>query len=206
MSCHKGLGKGSGFCVLMRKGWQGGDDCHGLTSAAHAGLMSKLNARTRDAIRDQKALAFLHGAPSIFLNLWMAATKCMLRAAEDVMGSGFITAAGGNRSRLVFRWRGCRGVGSPRPRRHHSGGSRRMCRRCAHCRLLAKALWWRFWAFGPWRCTSRPHSGKIWVRPYRQTRVIGGQWRQLGDIRFFARSICPWVCLREPWSHTGRRP
>ena len=39
---------------------------------------------------------FHGGSPSLFLNLWMAATKCIMKAAEGVEGSGLITAAGGN--------------------------------------------------------------------------------------------------------------
>lgn len=105
----QGLGEGIGVLRLAAQGLAGGDDCHGLTSAAHVGLMSELNARTRGSICDQKALTFLHSAPSIFLNLWMAATKCMLRAAEDVAGSGFVTAAGGNGFRFGIQVAGLPG-------------------------------------------------------------------------------------------------
>ena len=39
---------------------------------------------------------FMEASPSLFLNLWMAATKCMLKLAENIEGSSFVTAAGGN--------------------------------------------------------------------------------------------------------------
>jgi hypothetical protein len=92
----RGLGEGIELIDLARTGLAAGDDCHGYTPAANAGLVAELQARTRSGVMDNTALEFLQKSPSMFLNLWMAASKCMMCAGEGVAGSGFITAAGGN--------------------------------------------------------------------------------------------------------------
>lgn len=70
-----------------------GDDCHGRTMAA----TSQLIARMKNEISvDPKALTFLREGPSFFLNLWMAACKCMLNAAIGINDSSLITAMGAN--------------------------------------------------------------------------------------------------------------
>lgn len=70
-----------------------GDDCHGRTIAA----TSLLVADIRDEIGvNPKALSFLEDSPSFFLNLWMAACKCMLNAATGASASSLITAMGAN--------------------------------------------------------------------------------------------------------------
>ncbi len=68
-----------------------GDDCHGRTPAATRLLL--------DAMRvdeDSDAHRFIAASPSFFLNLWMAAVKGMLSAAEGVAGSSVVTALAGN--------------------------------------------------------------------------------------------------------------
>lgn len=67
-----------------------GDDCHGRTQAATALLLQAFD------LPPGEARQFLSSSPSFFLNLWMAAVKCMLGAAEGVPGSAFVTAMGGN--------------------------------------------------------------------------------------------------------------
>jgi hypothetical protein len=67
-----------------------GDDCHGRTQAATALLLQAFD------LPPGEAQQFLSNSPSFFLNLWMAAVKCMLGAAEGVPGSAFVTAMGGN--------------------------------------------------------------------------------------------------------------
>ena len=72
---------------------QQGDDCHGRTMAA----TSQLVASIKDEIgANTEALNFLRDGPSFFLNLWMAACKCMLNATVGVNNSSLITAMGGN--------------------------------------------------------------------------------------------------------------
>ena len=90
-----GIGEGVGLVALAVDGLKAGDDCHGYTPAAGAALVREIHARHRGPIPEDVA-AFLASAPSLFLNLWMAATKVMMRSAEGTAGSGLITAAGGN--------------------------------------------------------------------------------------------------------------
>ena len=90
-----GIGEGFGLVAMAAAGVRAGDDCHGYTPAAGAAFAREIHARARKPIPGDVS-DFLHAAPSLFLNLWMAATKVMMRAAEGVPGSGVITAAGGN--------------------------------------------------------------------------------------------------------------
>ena len=90
-----GIGEGIDMVALAAEGLSSGDDCHGYTPAAGAALVHELHHRSRRPFSDEVA-AFLASAPSLFLNLWMAATKVMMRAAEGTTGAGMITAAGGN--------------------------------------------------------------------------------------------------------------
>lgn len=91
-----GLAEGIALVPLAVEGLKGGDDCHGRTPVAGAALVRELIDRSPNGVGDDEALEFLKGSPSIFLNLWMAATKLMMSRAEGVSGSGFVTAAGGN--------------------------------------------------------------------------------------------------------------
>ncbi|MEM7171703.1 MAG: DUF1116 domain-containing protein [Pseudomonadota bacterium] len=73
-----------------------GDDGHGRTAAATALLLETLSP----AIDEQAASrAFLEDGPSFFLNIWMAACKCILSAAEGISNSSLVTASGGNGAR-----------------------------------------------------------------------------------------------------------
>lgn len=91
-----GLAEGIALVPLAVTGLVGGDDCHGRTPVATDALVAELKDRTIGGIKDEEALAFMASSPSLFLNLWMAATKCMMKLAEGVEGSSFVTAAGGN--------------------------------------------------------------------------------------------------------------
>ena len=75
---------------LATEGLSNGDDCHGRTIAATAALVRVLSPAI-DGLPEAKS--FLDQGPSFFLNLWMAACKCMLAAAA---GGSVVTAAGGN--------------------------------------------------------------------------------------------------------------
>jgi len=92
----KGLAEGIALVPLAVTGLMGGDDCHGRTPVATNALIAELKDRTTGGIEDEDALAFMTSSPSLFLNLWMAATKCMMKLAEGVERSSFVTAAGGN--------------------------------------------------------------------------------------------------------------
>ncbi|KIC07642.1 hypothetical protein RA19_22865 [Leisingera sp. ANG-M1] len=93
---EKGLAEGMALVPLAALGLAGGDDCHGRTPVAGAALAAEITDRTAERLTDEDALEFLHSSPSLFLNLWMAATKIMMKLAEGIEGSSFITAAGGN--------------------------------------------------------------------------------------------------------------
>lgn len=67
-----------------------GDDCHGRTQAATALLAQAIGSLPDDATQ------FIARSPSFFLNLWMAATKCMLSAATGIDDSSVVIAMGGN--------------------------------------------------------------------------------------------------------------
>ncbi|EEE35553.1 conserved hypothetical protein [Rhodobacteraceae bacterium KLH11] len=91
-----GLAEGIALVPLAVIGLTGGDDCHGRTPVATSALVAELKDRTPNGITDENALEFMASSPSLFLNLWMAATKIMMKLAEGVEGSSFVTAAGGN--------------------------------------------------------------------------------------------------------------
>lgn len=93
---QSGIAEGIALVPLAVIGLLGGDDCHGRTHVAASALVAELKDRTRGAIADEDTLEFMATSPSLFLNLWMAATKCMMKLAEGVEGSSFVTAAGGN--------------------------------------------------------------------------------------------------------------
>jgi|TARA_B110000908_G_scaffold11636_1_gene13598 hypothetical protein len=93
---QNGLAEGIALVPLAGIGLAGGDDCHGRTPVAGAALAAELLDRSPNGITDENALEFLHSSPSLFLNLWMAATKLMMKQAEGIEGSSFVTAAGGN--------------------------------------------------------------------------------------------------------------
>tara|TARA_R110002167_G_scaffold32931_4_gene106368 strand:+ start:683 stop:1876 length:1194 start_codon:yes stop_codon:yes gene_type:complete len=93
---QNGMAEGIALVPLAVCGLLGGDDCHGRTQVATSALVAELKDRTKGAIADENALEFMASSPSLFLNLWMAATKCMMKLAEGIDGSSFVTAAGGN--------------------------------------------------------------------------------------------------------------
>jgi len=93
---ERGIGEGIALLPLAAGALAAGDDCHGRTAAATAALVQDLDRRTPGGIADDTVREFLAASPSIFLNLWMAATKCLMRLAEGVEGSSFVVAAGGN--------------------------------------------------------------------------------------------------------------
>jgi len=78
---------------IAKRGLAAGDDCHGRTGAATA----VLEARFRNALAAHpRSQAFLQSGPSFFLNLWMAACRCVLNGAVGVPDSSLVTVAGGN--------------------------------------------------------------------------------------------------------------
>ncbi|MGI9357727.1 MAG: DUF1116 domain-containing protein [Rhizobiaceae bacterium] len=93
---QSGLAEGIALVPLAVTGLMGGDDCHGRTPVAGAALVDELVDRSGGHNIDAEVLTFLRESPSLFLNLWMAATKCMMLAAAGIENASFVTAAGGN--------------------------------------------------------------------------------------------------------------
>ena len=91
-----GIGSGISLVPLAAVGLANGDDCHGNTKNATRALIAEMDRRSPDVGIEDNVRDFMVSSPSLFLNLWMAATKCMMLRAEGVEGSSFITAAGGN--------------------------------------------------------------------------------------------------------------
>ena len=73
-----------------------GDDCHGRTPAGTRLMMAELERGLGDYPIDDNLRDFMDNSPPLFLNLWMAASKCLMLAAAGVKGSSFVIAAAGN--------------------------------------------------------------------------------------------------------------
>ena len=81
---------------LARDGLGAGDDCHGRTPAASAAFAKLTSQKFGTGDAADRARRFLSGASFFFLNLWMAASKCMLSAAVGVSKSSLVTTATAN--------------------------------------------------------------------------------------------------------------
>lgn len=90
------LGSPLNLIDIARQSLASGDDCHGRTIEATRLLTEWMTSGTGGNRLDQKAREFLQQSPSFFLNLWMAAVKCMFNTASDVAGSSLVIAAGAN--------------------------------------------------------------------------------------------------------------
>jgi len=73
-----------------------GDDCHGRTPAGTRLLMAQVENAVSSKPINENLRDFMDNSPPLFLNLWMAATKCLMAAADGIDGSSFVTAAAGN--------------------------------------------------------------------------------------------------------------
>ena len=78
------------------EGLRHGDDCHGRTPHATEVLMAQVGQAISGGIDDVNIQEFVSASPSLFLNLWMAASKCIMMRASGIENSSFVTAAGGN--------------------------------------------------------------------------------------------------------------
>ncbi|MFT4066352.1 DUF1116 domain-containing protein [Paraburkholderia sp.] len=78
-----------------------GDDCHGRTIEGTRLVVEHLAAQC--AFDDDTIQRFLDTSPGFFLNAWMAASRCMLSAAENVNGSAIVTSMGANGRRAGIR-------------------------------------------------------------------------------------------------------
>ena len=81
---------------LADYGLSRGDDCHGRTIAATAQLLEQLKTNLSLIEHREEAIKYIAECAPFFLNLWMAATKCILLAANGIAASSMITTIGGN--------------------------------------------------------------------------------------------------------------
>lgn len=73
-----------------------GDDCHGRTPAGTRIMMTEVESALAGVELDGNQRDFCDNSPPLFLNLWMAASKCLMLAADGIADSSFVTAAAGN--------------------------------------------------------------------------------------------------------------
>jgi len=78
------------------QGLHGGDDCHGRTVVANKWMMDAVLEQNVRKQLDVDTLDFIESSPSLFLNVWMAASKFIMKSAEGITDSSFITAVAGN--------------------------------------------------------------------------------------------------------------
>ncbi len=81
--------------ALADEGLRSGDDCHGKTAAATRALATAL-AQWLTGASATTCTDYLAQSPGFFLNLWMAASRCMLSAAAGSPKASVVTAAAGN--------------------------------------------------------------------------------------------------------------
>jgi len=81
--------------ALADEGLYAGDDCHGKTAAATRTLATAFAQRLVGASATTCA-DYLAQSPGFFLNLWMAASRCMLSAASGTPRASVVIAAAGN--------------------------------------------------------------------------------------------------------------
>ena len=93
---QSGLAQPIELLPIARAGLQRGDDCHGRTPHSTRVLVEQLEREISGGIEDANARDFIDSSPSLFLNLWMAASKCIMMRASGIAASSFVTAAGGN--------------------------------------------------------------------------------------------------------------
>ena len=97
---RKGAGDAIPLIPIAGAGLREGDDCHGRTVASTRQLVARIKSGYAGpyprAAPDPDILEFMETSPSLFLNLWMAASKIMMMAASGIQDSSLVTAMGGN--------------------------------------------------------------------------------------------------------------
>ena len=95
-----GMGDAIPLIPIAVAGLREGDDCHGRTAASTRHLIARIQSgytgQYPGATPDPDTLEFMEASPSLFLNLWMAASKFMMMAASGIQNSSLVTAMGGN--------------------------------------------------------------------------------------------------------------
>ena len=93
---EQGLSKPIPLLPLADHGLHNGDDCHGRCAAATEALRVELSNRLGGGLATDGIDDFLSISPPFFLNLWMAASKCIMSAAVGEADCSLVTAMAGN--------------------------------------------------------------------------------------------------------------
>ncbi|MDA0261023.1 MAG: DUF1116 domain-containing protein [Proteobacteria bacterium] len=93
---ERGLAKPIPLLPLADHGLHNGDDCHGRCAAATEALRAELTRRIGADLATDGVDDFMSVSPPFFLNLWMAASKCIMSAAVGQPDCSLITAMAGN--------------------------------------------------------------------------------------------------------------
>ena len=88
-----GLTQPIDMIALAADALRAGDDCHGRTPTGSKLMMEMI---TQGLDVDSSTQEFIDTSASLFLNVWMAASKCLMMSASGVADSSFVTAAAGN--------------------------------------------------------------------------------------------------------------
>ena len=70
------------------------DDCHGRTPVGTRETLKRIQSSLENQSNGAAVISFIEQGPSFFLNIWMAACKCMLNAARNTKDSSLIISAG----------------------------------------------------------------------------------------------------------------
>ena len=81
---------------LAEHGLLHGDDCHGRTIASTERLLAQLEDDLASQSNGDEAIQYIADSPPFFLNLWMAATKCIMLSANGIAASSMVTSICGN--------------------------------------------------------------------------------------------------------------
>jgi len=87
---------GIALLPLAVQGLIGGDDCHGRTVVANKLMMDAVLEPNQRKQLDANTLEFIESSPSLFLNVWMAASKFIMSSVAGIKGASFVTAVAGN--------------------------------------------------------------------------------------------------------------
>jgi hypothetical protein len=96
----KSASPGIALIPLAVKGLAGGDDCHGRTLVANQLMMDALIEPDKRCEIDSDTLNFIETSPSLFLNVWMSASKFIMNSVVGINNSSFVTAVAGNGNKV----------------------------------------------------------------------------------------------------------
>jgi len=91
-----GLGQPIEVIPIAAGALRQGDDCHGRTPVGSKIMMAQFEGGLAGGTIDANARDFIDNSPPLFLNLWMAASKCLMLRACGVADSSLVIAAAGN--------------------------------------------------------------------------------------------------------------